>query len=518
MKKIVVLHPILFAIYPIVALLAFNISQLSLSDGYRALLWSVAGTAVFFVCLRLIIHNWHRAGLATSLAVVLFFSFGHVLRFTERLLPQVSVLLRFQVLFILWMGLMLFGIYWIGRVVRRDLQGVTQGLNVVTAVLLIFPLFTIISFALQARDDDVVTPVPASSAATPVVTSSGLPDIYYIILDGYGRADVLAELYDLDNTEFISALEDRGFYIASNSHSNYAQTHLSLASSMNRMYLDTLANQAGPTSENREPLAEMIHNSQNVSFLHQRGYQLVSIHSGFAATEMTDADVFLTSQQNNLNNFESLVIADTLPGIFIMSRAILYDQHRSTITNVFDRLGETAVLPSPKFVFAHVIAPHPPFVFDADGNPVQPNRDFGIHDGVVFGTTRAEYIAGYRDQLTYLNTRVLAAVDAILAGSTTTPIIIIQGDHGPGAFLDWESVENTCLRERHGILNAYLVPEEVRTELYDSITPVNSFRILFDTLFDGRFGTLPDKSYFSAWKRPYDLIEVTNRIEASCSQ
>jgi hypothetical protein len=185
---------------------------------------------------------------------------------------------------------------------------------------------------------------------------------------------------------------------------------------------------------------------------------------------------------------------------------------------VFDRLGETAVLPSPKFVFAHVIAPHPPFVFDADGNPVQPNRDFGIHDGVVFGTTRAEYIAGYRDQLTYLNTRVLAAVDAILAGSTTTPIIIIQGDHGPGAYLEWDSVEDTCLRERHSILNAYLVPEEVRTELYDSITPINSFRVLFDTLFDSHFGTLPDKSYFSAWKRPYDLIEVTNRIEASCSQ
>src|SRR5204863_650879 len=111
--------------------------------------------------------------------------------------------------------------------------------------------------------------------------------------------------------------------------------------------------------------------------------------------------------------------------------------------------------------------------------------------------TREEYIRGYIGQLQYVNRRTLGAIDAILRGSRRKPIIIIQGDHGSRMNLDWDSLEKTDLREPYSILNAYLVPADVRKYLYDTITPVNSFRILLTHAFGADYPKLPDRSFYS---------------------
>lgn len=520
MKKPLLLHPLLFAAYPVLSLLAFNIDQTPPEQAVRSLLVVVASAAVYLATARLIAKDWGRAGLSVSLFFLLFFSFGHVLRLSERVMPSVPILDRYRYLFALWIALIIVGTWWIWRVLQRDVGRVTRFLNVVASAALILPAFTIVSFTLQWVGSDAVPanslPQTSLASASPSSGEQEKPDIYYIILDGYARADVLAEIYQDDSGEFLNFLAGKGFFIASKSHSNYAQTNLSLASSLNFTYLDTVAENAGRDTQDRGPLTEMIQDNRVKAFLQQQGYQFVSIASGFPATELTNADVYLSGQKNTLNNFEYMVLADTLPGVILLSRSLLYDQHRQTVLNVFDQLAEATRLSGPKFVFAHVIAPHPPFVFDRDGNAVQPDRDYTIADGIVYGATREEYIDGYREQLLFLNTQLENTIDDILANSETPPIIILQGDHGPGAFLEWESMERTCLRERLSILNAYLVPQEVADQLYDTITPVNTFRLLFNHLFNQDLDLLADDSYFSAWERPYDLIDVTGRIEESC--
>jgi hypothetical protein len=122
--------------------------------------------------------------------------------------------------------------------------------------------------------------------------------------------------------------------------------------------------------------------------------------------------------------------------------------------------------------------------------------------------SRKNYIAGYRRQIQYVNTLILETVDAILTRSTTPPIIIIQGDHGPGAYLHWGSLENTVPAERFGILNAYYFPDQDYARLYPSISPVNSFRVLFNQFFDADYALLPDRHYYSSWSFPLDFIEV----------
>ena len=77
---------------------------------------------------------------------------------------------------------------------------------------------------------------------------------------------------------------------------------------------------------------------------------------------------------------------------------------------------------------------------------------------------------------------------------------------------DWENPEKTNMKERLSILNAYYLPEEGKKLLYESITPVNTFRIIFNYLFNTEFEILNDKSYFSTWSKPYQFIDVTERM------
>ena len=109
------------------------------------------------------------------------------------------------------------------------------------------------------------------------------------------------------------------------------------------------------------------------------------------------------------------------------------------------------------------------------------------------------------------------AIDRILENSDTPPIIIIQGDHGPGAYLKWSSAEKSNLDERFGIINAYYFPEGDQGWLYPSITPVNSFRIMFNRYFEGEYPLLEDESFFSTWRKPYKFISVTEQVESELS-
>ena len=84
------------------------------------------------------------------------------------------------------------------------------------------------------------------------------PDIYYIILDAYGRSDVLQTTYGIDNSVFLSQLQELGFYVAECSMSNYAQTELSLSSSLNLNYLQSHGNTFTPGKNNDALLISLI--------------------------------------------------------------------------------------------------------------------------------------------------------------------------------------------------------------------------------------------------------------------
>ena len=137
-------------------------------------------------------------------------------------------------------------------------------------------------------------------------------------------------------------------------------------------------------------------------------------------------------------------------------------------------------------------------------------------DGVMKVEDRSAYQRGYAAQLGYLNRRVLAVVDEILArsGPDSLPVIILQGDHGP-ASLYGMGYDPAFIRERMAILNAYFIPPDVHCELYDTITPVNTFRVLFNGLFDARLPLAPDESHFSSYSTKavrYKLVDEEGNV------
>jgi hypothetical protein len=336
------------------------------------------------------------------------------------------------------------------------------------------------------------------------------PDIYYIIFDGYGRADVLEDYYQFRDQEFLDYLANRGFYVAQHSHSNYAQTYFSLASSLNLNYLDPIQATMGTQSRDRAPLRYLIENNAVVRSLKAMGYKYVFLSSDYHATETSPLADRCYCDNLNLREFEQAMLARTAIGFWVpRPDRTKYDEHRDKILNTFYYLQHLPELDAPKFVFAHFIAPHPPFVLDQNGNKLTPDKPFGFEDGTHFLGTHKEYIEGYRAQLVYTNRQIQKSIDRILARSKVPPIIILQGDHGPGSRLDWNRVQRTDMWERMSIFNAYYFPNAGSAELYDTITPVNTFRILFNHYFAAGYEILEDRSYFALWTRPYDFVEYT---------
>jgi hypothetical protein len=158
-----------------------------------------------------------------------------------------------------------------------------------------------------------------------------------------------------------------------------------------------------------------------------------------------------------------------------------YSSYVQTQQLILNQLAELPSVEGPKFVFAHILIPHVPYVFDPEGNIRQ---DPGYYGGVLADPLNESYLVdGYTGEIQFINSKMLEISEKIIKNSQPSPIIMIHGDHG--------------LRDenRLQIFNAYYLPEGGKAALYPSISPVNSFRVVFDTTFGMDYGLLVDESF-----------------------
>lgn len=508
--------PFLLSIQPILHLFSINAAELHVSEIMRSLfvgfLFGVLVLGVTYLFLR----DWRRASLVASPFLFLFFLFGDFASWVSKNFGLGPA--RTNLITLIFVVVLMLAWVWLVRNRIKDIASINLYFNLLAVIFFVGSGVRMANELLENEG----SLFQKQSAKVPVVESTeAQPDIYYIILDGYGRQDILQSFYDFDNASFLNELSAKGFYIASESSSNYIQTMLSLSSSLNMDYLQTLKTD-GIGIETRGDLIELVANNNVRNLLAQQGYQLVSFHNEYKAT-ISSAEIYYDDSQSGLaypvTAFESILIdhsmARVLSHIPVFNKALIdmpYDTHRRHILSTFETLQEVSALDGNYFVYAHIIAPHPPFVFDEAGDLVAQDTPFTLNDANYYMREHSQknYIAGYRRQLQYVNTLVLDTIDAILARSTTPPIIIIQGDHGPGAHLHWGSLEQTIPAERFGILNAYYFPDQDYELLYPSISPVNSFRVVFDQFFGIDYALLPDRHYYSSWSFPFDFVEVTD--------
>jgi hypothetical protein len=524
------LHPYLFAIYSILMLVAFNMGKFVLWMAVRSLVFFILIIAILYWPLKWLARGSHKAALLLTLFLAVFFTYGHI----HSLVSGVQLLGinfgRHRTLVLIWAVILVSGVIWIART-RRNLQGITQALNVVLLIALCFPVFQIARYEiLSLRNSTHAEKTTATSSASqyPALTlpaGQNPPDIYYIILDTYARQDTLQTYLNFDNSNFVNQLQKMGFYVASCSQSNYATTELSLSSSLNLNYLDVLGNNSKQIYTHAE-LYRLLQENAVRQMLKNAGYRVVAFDSGFSPTDWKDADEHMSRTSEpmktyllgGINPFEALELQTSAGLLLYDAKSVLpktlrsfldaaYTEHRERILYEFDKLATVPQMSGSKFVFAHILAPHSPFVFGANGEIVGRRFPFTLNNDLEIADPKL-YIEGYRNQIQYINRRTLQMLREIIATSKTPPIIILQGDHGPKAGVASQS-------GRMQILNAYYLPGG-SDALYATITPVNSFRVIFDHYFGGQFDLLPDISFFSTYQKP-DVFTVYQNDPANCS-
>lgn len=387
----------------------------------------------------------------------------------------------------LWIILISLAIYWLKKN-SINLDNWLNGLLIFSVTALIFPFYTISNYQIQLGAYENQNPNPIqenNNLKLPI--NDPPPDIYYIILDAYARHDAILDDFDYDNTPFLNNLTDLGFYVASCSRSNYPRTRLSLSSSLNMGHVDTLVD-----FKNTDDFkySNWIEDNLVRQLLESLGYTSIGFETGYIWTEWQNADIYLSASQGaigpqrlakSLNNFEILLMESTLAqsimdlsAFIVQPNLVPIDQgeelHRQRMAFILDQMDTIENINGPKFVFAHIVVPHAPFVFAQDGS----NLDISL--------TEPE---AYVEQIIYINSRIEKIANQIITNSETPPIIIVQGDHGG---------PKTSPENRMKILNAFYLPEG-ESILYPNITPVNSFRVIFNHYFQGDFELQPDISY-----------------------
>jgi hypothetical protein len=172
----------------------------------------------------------------------------------------------------------------------------------------------------------------------------------------------------------------------------------------------------------------------------------------------------------------------------------------------------------PYFVMAHITCPHPPFLWDEEGNENGSEQGYYKSASAFLGRggTRDEFVKGFRNQTRVIDRLLRQTVDGILSShGGDPPVILIQSDTGPDLYFNMDSLEEADVGERFPILNAYFLPGVDTSDLYPTISPVNSFRVVLNTYFGTELPLVQDRAFYSTWARPFDMVEVTDSLLGS---
>lgn len=324
----------------------------------------------------------------------------------------------------------------------------------------------------------------------PATLPEKLPDVYYLLFDMHTGSESLKKYWDYEDSAFTNHLGSKGFCIVKNARSNYNYTLYSIASTFNMQQLNALPGYKQTVMERINTLGSLIRNNKVAQIFDAMGYSIVNFspfdvntHTRLAtryysfslAQYLWNKTLFGKMCTELLWNFNGNTLFRFLP--FYYPGNIVYND------NVFSKLyelihqGRTGAKPS--FVYAHFLLPHYPYYFNQKGKLRSIEND-NIGD-------KEKYL----DQLIYSDQLIQTITDSILANSAEPPVIIVQGDHGFNMLANAEKK-----REANSILNAYYFPDGCKNKVPETITPVNTFRTVFNSVYGFNFKMEENRSFY----------------------
>lgn len=509
------LHPFLFAAASVMAMMARNLDHTTFAGIFPALGGALLFALAVYLAVALIRRRFDRlSAIIASIWVAgcLFYLslFGRLNQLLDGGYPMVRSL-PVALLILILATVLAFRL-------RRAAIAMHSVLTGIAAVLLVTPAWQAATYewshgaATAAYDADkameeIAPYLPAGDGA-----ADRPPDIYHFVFDRYASEDILRRHYGVDNSDIGRFLQDHGFYVAHASNSNYLKTGHSLASTFYMDYLDPLEEDERVKGSNWRPIYKMLSDHRVGRFLKSRGYEMVQFGSWWAGTYRSAiAD---ENRPHGFSEFEMLYLRRTilrplfhaLPDTPLTMRLDWDNAQCQRVAAQVEEIKAIGERDRPVYVFAHFLLPHGPFNFAADG------RCLSQQESAKRGEDQ-----GYVDQIAYANRIMKEIVATLQSPDRTPPIIIIQADEGPFPKRDysvpWQDAPAEELRIKTGILNAFYFPNGDYSALRQDLTPINSYRAVFNTYFGTDFPFLPDRILaFPNDATLYEFNDVTEKV------
>jgi hypothetical protein len=497
-SRTLVLHPFFFGMFPLFSLLSANLVWAGFGEVFLPVAVILAISAFLWLALWPLLPQPHKRGLVLALFWIPFYGYSTIIDGVRTLfdfrdmlgaLPLIAIGLVALVLALVVM-------LWLRRA-PWTFEATTTVLNRISALALTVAFLSCV--VAVARQVTSTGPSESRPAEPTAAADPSLPNIYFILCDAYPRADYLQSYFGIDNTPFLTQLRERGFYVADRSRSNYPNTLPSLASTFNLEYLDN-AMATGGWDEHYPELLPRVRDNTVVQSLQARGYEFVAIASGLFPTDLSNADRFIHPGATFQTEYQQRLI-DMTPIRSIFNRMKKPRWHHR-VPFVLESLETIRREDRPMFVFGHILAPHLPHAYDAEGNVL---------------ASFPPYKDGWRQVTQFLNRRLVEVVDAILAHEPNS-VILIEGDHGPNTSwqdainlveIPWKGTWEDYVRDRSANLSAFYFPDrQYEGLLYPEITPVNTFRVIFNKYFGADYEMLEDVTYLSP-QRSSEIRRIT---------
>ena len=524
-KKI---HPFLVGIFPILIIYSQNIGRVEITELFLPVIIIVGLTIGLYYFLKLILKNENKSAIIVTLILIMLFSYGHIYYLlsdvmidefdigqNRYLIPAFGLVLGISIFFIIR--------------ARRVFDNATSILNVISIVFIIVAISNVAlvgaeitscdkcsnqEFFYEARD---FTDYFESHEFS-ISENQELPDVYYLILDEYARNDALIEYHNFSNHELTEFLEKKGFHIAKNSFANYPMSVQSIPAIMNMDYINFLADEIGTEVRNYKPLNGknygLYPNNMVIKNFKEMDYKIITFNTfALHLHENPLADkTFCHRDKFLLDNRLADVLARTSIFGYYIERWAEGELRQATLC-AFENFGNAGnVFDEPVFVWAHVMLPHPPWIFGPNGEEITPGKPLLITDNPEFRDSGWEPKRQYIQQVQFANKKTIEVVENILENNRNA-IIIIQGDHGTAWETNWMEPSKEDAWQRLRNFDAIYFPDKDKRDLLlDDRTLVNTFRTVFNAYYESNYELLENKMYWGWNAKPYYFEEMTQYL------
>jgi hypothetical protein len=445
-QKVLRLNLFTFLFFPTVIFHVFNtnIKTITYFQLLKPLLFSISFSLIIYLLFKTIIKNKNLQLLLSIEVILIFTTYGIQYNFIEQLYyggfwPFDHI---HRILLIIQLLIILFSIFIVLKLKINCLK-FAKGTNLIVSFLFIYNILLFnYNFIINENNTK-------KYKVDYIETKNQKPNIYYFILDGYANDMILKKHFNFSNLVFINNLKKNKFEIIDSSFSNYYSTNNSISSTLNMSLFET----------------QNIYNNKVFELFKKNNYKINIIKSGYSVTSNIK-NVDLVIVPKGLNEIERTLLNLTIFRIDDVIGQSLYTRIKSQLD-----LIKTLPTNGNNFNFIHIVSPHPPFVFDENGNKTTNIKSM---------TNYWEPKTGYINQLKFISKRILFNVKQIVKKDPKS-IIIIQSDHGP--IISSKNIEE-IFEARKYILNCIYGPEELKKQYVQTKSSVNTFIHVYNYIFN----------------------------------